>query len=166
MGHKYGYIEIKNNVSVSKKGIAVKIFGGITFTFFLTIFSVTVYSNIFFAVPTYVKMLTLLGTSFLFINIVFDKAEAILYWKDSEKRPVILNIKMKQSFIETIVVFFVNFIIIILSQFLGLLNFIYEREGMKYFIFYEGKVFFIRWKRNPGKSRFCYTCSSKCKSYN
>jgi len=106
------------------------------FTFFLTILSVTVYSNIFFAVPTYVKMLTLLGTSFLFINIVFDKAEAILYWKDPEKRPVILNIKMKQSFIETIVVFFVNFIIIILSQFFGLLNFIYEHEGMKYFISY------------------------------
>ena len=81
-------------------------------------------------------MLTILGPSFLLINIVFDKAEAILYWKDPEKRPVILNIKMKQSFIETIVVFFVNFIIIILSQFLGLLNFIYEREGMKYFISY------------------------------
>ena len=81
-------------------------------------------------------MLTILGPSFLLINIVFDKAEAILYWKDPEKRPVILNIKMKQSFIETIVVFFVNFIIIILSIFLGLLNFIYEREGMKYFISY------------------------------
>ncbi|TKJ25673.1 MAG: hypothetical protein CEE42_06745 [Promethearchaeota archaeon Loki_b31] len=106
------------------------------FTFFLTIFSVTAYSNIFFAVPTYAKMLTILGTGFLFVNIVFDKAEAILYWKDPGKRPVILNIKMKQSFIETIVVFFVNFIIIILSQFLGLLNFIYEREGMKYFISY------------------------------
>ncbi len=130
------YIEIKNNVSVSKNGIAGKIFMGIMFTFFLTILSFTLYSNIFFAVPTYVKMLTLLGTFFLFINIVFDKAEAILYWKDPEKRPVILNIKMKQSFIETIVVFFVNFIIIILSQFLGLLNFIYEREGMKYFISY------------------------------
>lgn len=107
------------------------------FTFIATIFvSVTAYSNIFFASPTYAKMLTILGTSFLLINIVFDKAEAILYWKDPGKRPVILNIKMKQSFIETIVVFFVNFIIIILSQFLGLLNFIYEREGMKYFISY------------------------------
>jgi hypothetical protein len=107
------------------------------FTFFLTIFvSFSAYSNIFFAVPTYAKMLTILGTGFLFVNIVFDKAEAILYWKDPGKRPVILNIKMKQSFIETIVVFFVNFIIIILSQFLGLLNFIYEREGMKNFISY------------------------------
>jgi len=130
------YIEIKNNVSVSKNGIAGKIFVGIMFTFILTIFSVTAYSNIFFAVPTYAKMLTMLGTGFLFVNIVFDKAEAILYWKDPGKRPVILNIKMKQSFIETIVVFFVNFIIIILSQFFGLLNFIYEREGMKYFISY------------------------------
>ena len=106
-------------------------------TFFLTIFiSVTAYSNIFFAIPTYVKMLTLIGISFLFINIVFDKAETILYWKDPEKRSMILNIKMKQSFIETIVVFFVNFIIVILSQFLGLLNFIFEREGLKYFISY------------------------------
>ena len=74
----------------------------------------------------------MLGSMFLIFNIAFDKAETILYWKDPEKRPVILNIKMKQSFIEIIVVFFVNFIIIILSQFFGLLNFIYEREGMKY----------------------------------
>jgi len=81
---------------------------------------------------------------FLFTNIVFDKAETILYWKDPEKRPVILNIKMKQSFIETLVVFFVNFIIIILSQNLGLLNFIYEREGMKFFIsYYQPPLFEI-----------------------
>ena len=81
------------------------------FTFIATIFvSVTAYSNIFFASPTYAKMLIILGTLFLLINIVFDKAEAILYWKDLGKRPVILNIKMKQSFIETIVVFFVKFL--------------------------------------------------------
>lgn len=105
------------------------------FTFIVTIFvSIMAHSNIFFAILIYTKMLTILGTSFLLINIVFDKAEAILFWQDPEKRPVILNIKMKQSFIETIVVFFVNFIIIILSQFFGLLNFIYE--GMKYFISY------------------------------
>ena len=131
------YIEIKNNVSVSKNGIVRKIFVGIMFTFFLTILlSGITYSNLFFAIPIYAKILTMLGTMFLILNIAFDKAETILYWKDPEKRPVILNIKMKQSFIETIVVFFVNFIIIILSQFLGLLNFIYEREGMKYFISY------------------------------
>jgi len=107
------------------------------FTFIVTIFaSVPAYSNIFFAIPTQAKMFTLLGSTFLLINIVFDKAEAILYWKDPEKRPVILNIKMKQSFIETMIVFFVNIIIIILSQSLGLLNFIYNLKGMKYFISY------------------------------
>ncbi|KKM61487.1 hypothetical protein LCGC14_1531280, partial [marine sediment metagenome] len=74
----------------------------------------------------YAKMLTFLGTTFLIFNIAFDKAETILYWKDPEKTPVIFNIKMKQSFIETLAVFFVNFIIIILSQNLGLLDFLYE----------------------------------------
>ncbi|NVM34441.1 MAG: hypothetical protein HWN81_02520 [Candidatus Lokiarchaeota archaeon] len=112
----------------------------ITFLLSLVI-SYWAYSNIFFAIPTYVKALTMIGISFLLINIVFDKAETILYWKDPEKRPVILNIKMKQSFIETIVVFFVNFIILIFSQFLGLLNFIYEHELNKRFISYYQPTF-------------------------
>ena len=92
----------------------------------------------------YAKILTMLGTSFLLINIVFDKEETILYWKDPEKRPVILNIKMKQSFIEILAVFFVNFIIIILSQNLGLLDFLYERVGVKYFTsYYQPPLFEI-----------------------
>ena len=92
----------------------------------------------------YAKMLTFLGTTFLIFNIAFDKAETILYWKDPEKRPVILNIKMKQSFIETLAVFFVNFIIIILSQNLGLLDFLYERVGVKYFTsYYQPPLFEI-----------------------
>ena len=139
------YIEIKNNVSVSKNGIVRKIFVGIMFTFFLTILlSGITYSNLFFAIPIYAKILTMLGTMFLILNIAFDKAETILYWKDPEKRPVILNIKMKQSFIETLAVFFVNFIIIILTQNLGLLNFIYEREEIKFFIsYYQPPLFEI-----------------------
>ena len=92
----------------------------------------------------YAKILTMLGSTFLLINIVFDKAETILYWKDPEKRPVILNIKMKQSFIEILAVFFVNFIIIILSQNLGLLDFLYERVGVKYFTsYYQPPLFEI-----------------------
>ena len=92
----------------------------------------------------YAKMLTFLGTTFLILNIAFDKAETILYWKDPEKTPVILNIKMKQSFIETLAVFFVNFIIIILSQNLGLLDFLYERQGVKHFTsYYQPPLFEI-----------------------
>ena len=99
------------------------------------------YSNLFFAIPTYTKWLTILGITFLLINIVFDKAETILFWKDPEKRPVILNIKMKQSFFETIFVFIVNFIILLLSQFVGLLNFIYNHELNERFISYYQPTF-------------------------
>ena len=126
--HDY-YIEIKNNISVNKKGIVLKFGYAIVITFILTIVvSYWAYSNLFFSIMTYVKLLTLLGASFLLINIVSDKPETALYWKDPEKRALLINIKMKQSFFETIVVFIVNFIILILSPFLGLLNFAYEHE--------------------------------------
>ena len=99
------------------------------------------YSNIFLAIQTYVKPLVLLGTIFLSLNIVFDKPETALYWKDPEKRALLINIKMKQSFFETIVVFIVNFIILILSPFLGLLNWAYEHELNVRFISYYQPTF-------------------------
>ena len=60
----------------------------------------------------------------LLLNFIYER-EGIYFI--SEYQPPLFEIIL-------ITVFFVNFIIIILSQFFGLLNFIYEREGMKYFI--------------------------------
>jgi len=111
-------------------------------TFFLSlVISYWAYSNLFFSILTYVKTLTVLGTMILIINITYDKSETALYWKDPEKRALLLNIKMKQSFFETIVVFMVNFIILVFTIITGALNFIYEHELNERFISYYQPTF-------------------------
>ena len=111
-------------------------------TFFLTlVISYWAYSNLFFSILTYIKTLTVLVTWFLVINITYDKSETILYWKDPEKRAMLLNIKIKQSFFETILVFIVNFIILVFTIFTGALNFIYDHVLNERFISYYQPTF-------------------------
>jgi len=133
---------MKNNIKINKRGIIAKFLMGLVITFFLSIvISYWSYSNLFFAIPTYIKMLTLVGTLILITNITCDKPETALYWKDPKKRAMILNIKMKQSFFETIVIFIVNFIILVFTPITGALNFLYENESNIRFIYYYQPTF-------------------------
>jgi len=136
------YNQMKNNIKINKRGIIAKFLMGLVITFFLsTVISYWSYSNLFFAIPTYIKMLILVGTLILITNITCDKPETALYWKDPEKRAMILNIKMKQSFFETIVIFIVNFIILVFTPITGALNFLYENESNIRFISYYQPTF-------------------------
>ncbi|KKK43418.1 hypothetical protein LCGC14_1010720 [marine sediment metagenome] len=112
------------------------------FTIFLTfVISYWAYSNLFLSLLTYVKVLTVYGIFILTINIAYDTSETLPYWSDPEKRVLLTSIKIKQTFFETLIVFIVNAIILVVAITTKALNFIYEHPLNVRFISYYQPTF-------------------------
>ncbi|KKN17859.1 hypothetical protein LCGC14_0961540 [marine sediment metagenome] len=111
-------------------------------TVFLTfVISYWAYSNLFFSLITYVKALPVWGIFILTINIIYDTPETLSYWRDPEKRVLLASTKIKQTFFETLIVFIVNAIILVVTITTKALNFIYEHPLNVRFISYYQPTF-------------------------